>query len=916
MSKTIAAAISVFTVCLAAWYATDAFAQPTLDDLASSFHYRAIGPTRQAGRIVDFAVSTEEPYTFYVAAANGGLWKTVNNGTTFYPIFDTQSVIAIGDVAVAPSQPSTVWVGTGEPNNSTTDPYASYWGDGVYKSTNAGETWQNMGLSETHQISRIVVHPQNPDIVYVAAVGHLYTDNPERGVFKTTDGGKTWQHVLQITHEDRHVGAIDLVIDPKNPAVLYAAAYDRRAKPWMYYEGGTGGGIYKTTDEGSSWTKLDRGLPSGLVGRIGLAISPQNPNIVYAAIHTGESFDDSFENHVYRSNDAGANWSETTDGGKAVSGGSYFGQIRVDPNDAEHIFVLSFGNHHSRDGGKTWSRAFRWGGDNHALWIDPRDSRHILLGYDYGLSITYDGGEHWYHPDELPLAQLYGIGVDMAYPYNVYGGTQDFGTWKGPSTKRGRHPIRFEDWEHMAGGDGYYCQVDPTNNRYLYAESQNGNIMRIDMKTGVRRDIMYRENPDVRFNFNSPILISPHNSRVIFQGANMLLRSDNRGTSWQEISPDLTTNNSDLRKVGPLAYCTITTLDESPVEQGVLWVGTDDGLVQVSRDGGESWTSVGGNIVDNPGYWVSRVTASYDDPAAAYVTYSGRRWDDFRPFIYKTTDFGATWKSIAGNLPDEPINVVKVDRRNPGLLFVGTEMSVWVTIDGGVNWARMQNNMPTQGVHDLVIHPRENDLVVGTHGRGFFITDISPLRELTPEVLQKDVHLFDIETKVQWIMPSQRATSAQNFAGEIEPQGVVVNYYLRQAADEVKIEIYQGTVKINEITATGNAGLNSAQWHMTKRRQRTPEEVEEAEKKIAGPEDYDLEDFYDYYDSVDFHLNADDEVNALGQSLHSRVQNLGPFDRQWFFQRVQPGEYRVKLTVGDQTLIETAEILEDHWFDK
>lgn len=910
--KTIATPI--LSACLWTCFTSGVFAQPGLDELVKVFHYRSIGPTRQSGRIVDFAVPLQQPYTFYVAAANGGLWKTINNGTTFFPIFDTQSVIAIGDIAVAPSEPDILWVGTGEPNNSSTDPYASYWGDGVYKSLDGGQTWENMGLPESHQIGRIVVHPQNPDIVYVAAVGHLYSDNPERGVFKTTDGGKTWQHVLKVTYEDRHAGAIDLAMNPKNPAVLYAAAYDRHGTPWMFFEGGEGGGIYKTTDAGSSWTKLENGLPKGLIGRIGLAISPQNPEILYASIHTGESFEQRFENHIYCSDDAGLSWRETTNNGAAVNGGSYFGQIRVDPNDLEHVFVLSFGNYHSKDGGKTWSKAFRWGGDNHALWINPRDSRHILLGYDYGLAWTYDGGENWYHPDELPLAQLYGIGVDMAYPYNVYGGMQDFGTWKGPSTKKGRFPIRFEDWEHMAGGDGYYCQVDPVNNRWLYAESQNGNLLRIDMKTGKRRNIQYRGNPDIRFNFNAPILISPHNSNIIFHGANIVLRSENQGASWREISPDLTTNNPELRNIGPLAYCTITTLDESPVQQGVLWVGTDDGVIQVSRDSGENWAKVSANIPDNPGYWVSRVTASHHDPGTAYVTYSGRRWDDFRPFIYKTTDFGATWKSVAGNLPDEPINVIKEDRKNTGLLFVGTEKSIWVTLDGGLNWARMQNNMPTQGVHDLILHPRENDLVVGTHGRGFFITDISPLQELTREVLRKDVHLFEIEPKVQWVMPSQPATSAQNFAGDNEPHGVAVNYYLKRKAKDIKIEIYQGSVKINEIAGPGEAGLNQVRWYMTKRRRRTAEEVAQLERLLKGLKGE--EDFYDFYDTVDFYLNPDDEVNALGQSLHTRVQNPGPFEKEWFYQRVQPGTYTVKLLVDDRVFTHKSVILQDYWYDK
>ena len=877
--------------------------------------YRSIGPTRQSGRVVDFAVPLQEPYTFYVATASGGLWKTVNNGTTFSPIFDNQNVIAIGDIAVAPSQPNILWVGTGEPNNSSTDPYASYWGDGVYKSIDRGENWENMGLAETHQISRIIVHPEDPKIVYVAAVGHLYGDNPERGVFKTTDGGASWNHVLQLKYEDRHVGVIDLVMNPEAPEVLYAAAYDRRSRPWMFYEGGEGSGIYQSKDAGKTWTKLKNGLPSGMLGRIGLTIYPKNPEILYAAILQGDSFEERFKNHVYRTDDGGQSWHQTNQADKPLTGGSYFGQIRVDPNDPEHVHILSFGNYHSKDGGKNWSKGFRWGGDNHALWFDPRDSRHILLGYDYGLSISYDGGKKWYHPDELPLAQLYGVGVDMAYPYNVYGGMQDFGTWKGPSTKKGRFPIRMEDWEHMAGGDGYFCQVDPVTNRWLYAESQNGRILRVDMKTGRRRDIQYRANPDVRFNFNAPILISPHNSNTIYHGANVLLRSQNRGESWQEISPDLTTNDEKRRKIGPLAYCTITTVDESAIEPGVLWVGTDDGLVQLTRDGGKNWINVTENISGNPGYWVSRVEASHHDPGRAYVTYTGRRRDDFHPYVFKTADFGKSWTSIAGNLPDEPINVIVEDHKNPNLLFIGNEKAVWVSINGGQRWSKMQNNMPTQGVHDLVIHPRENDLVVATHGRGFFITDISPLQELTGDVLRKDVHLFEIEPKVQWVMPSQPATSAQNFEGENEVHGVVVNYYLKKkTGGGVRIEIYDGTRAINEFRGPGEAGLSNVVWYMTKRRKRTPAELKEFDEMLEGLKGE--EDFYDFYDTVDFHLNPEDEVNALGQSLRTRVQNPGPFDKEWFYQRVQPGTYTVKLLVGDRVFTHKSVILQDYWYDK
>ncbi len=888
------------------------------EQLLNFFHYREIGPTRQGGRIVDFAVPdrSEQPYTFYVAAANGGIWKTTNNGQSFVPLFDEQNVFAMGDIAVAPSEPDTVWAGTGEPNNSTTDPYASYWGDGAYKSTDGGESWTNMGLSDTHQISRIVIHPDDADLIYVAALGHLYSDNAERGVFKTMDGGTTWTQVLQLAYSDRHVGVIDMVMNPENPDVLYAAAYDRAATPWMFRQGGPASGIYKTVDGGTTWTKLETGLPTDEIGRIGLTISPQNPEVLYASVLLPSDSDDlqsRYETWVYRTNDAGLTWQQMNS--EPLVGGSYFGQIRVDPNDVEHVYVLAYGNQHSVDGGRTWGLAFRWGGDNHALWIDPGDSRHMLLGYDYGLAITYDSGENWYHPDEMPLAQLYGICVDMAYPYNVYGGTQDFGTWQGPSTKRGRFPIRFEDWQHMLGGDGYFCQVDPTNNRWLYAEAQNGALSKIDMRTGRRKNIQYRGS-DVRFNFDAPLLISPHNSDVIYHGANVLLRSSFRGENWEVVSPDLTGNDAERREVGPLAYSTLTTLDESPVQQGVIWVGSDDGNVQLTRDGGETWTLLNDNIAGNPGYWVSSVEASHHDAGTAYVAYFGRRRDDFRPFLYKTTDFGATWIEIVnGFAPDEPINVVVEDHKNPNLLFAGSEKAVYVSIDGGAHWARMQNNMPTIGVHDLVIHPRENDLVVGTHGRGFFIADISPLQELTPEVQAQDVYLFAIEPEVQWIMPSQRATSAQNFAGENEPYGVVINYYLRNAATgNVDIRIYDGSQLINELSGSATAGLNRVIWPMTQRQPRSSEGIARWDRRQEiAPGD---PQWFDYYDTVDFYGDPDEEVTADGMSMLTRVDIPGPIERDYRYNRVQPGTYRVVLEVDGEQLQGQANILVDHWFDR
>lgn len=906
--------------------------QKLSEDFLRFFHYREIGPTRQGGRVVAFAVVKQDPHTFYVGAGPGGVWKTINNGHSFKPIFDHENISSIGDIEVALSNPNIVWIGTGEANLRNT----TYYGNGMYKSTNGGMTWVHMGLEESHHIGRVVIHPENTNVVYVAAQGHLYSENSERGVYKTTDGGKTWVKSLEVIEDGRHIGATDLVMDPSNPNILYASSYDRRRWAWSFRTAGPGSGIYRTTDGGESWTKLTNGLPRGMLGKIGLAIYPKNPKILYATIDNAnipgmsykKRYKELFEGQrpskptvghgIYRTNDGGESWRLVSPEGKSIGNRSnYYGQIIVNPNDEDHVYVLSSRVDESTDSGRTWRRAFRYGGDNHVLWINPENSRHILMGYDYGMAITFDSGENWYHPDELPMAQLYAIGVDMDYPYNVYGGMQDFGSWKGPSTKKGRFPIRFEDWEHVQGGDGFYNQVDPTNSRWLYSESQFGDLSRIDQKTGKRKNISMEGKPGIRFNWNAPFLLSPHNPNVIYHGANMVLRSSNRGESWEKISPDLTINDpKKMKGVGAVQYCTITTLDESPIEQGILWVGTDDGNVHLTKDGGKNWAKLNDRIPGSPGHWISRVIASYHDAGTAYLTYTGFHRDDFRPFAFKTTDFGETWISLANNLPDESINVIREDRKNPNLLFIGTDKAVYISIDGGKNWSKMKNNMPTIPVHDLVIHPRENDLVIGTHGRGFFITDISPLQQLTPEVLSKDSHLFEIKPKVQWMMPSQKATSAQNFVGENESHAVVINYYLEQPVrGKVKFTIFDGNRPIFEFSGLNKPGLNRAEWGMTWRKKRTKEEIARWDRwqKFAEED----EEFFDYYDTVDWYGDSDEEVDKWGRSLQTRVHHPpGLTDRLYAHFRVKPGKYSIIMEVSGQVQKGRILILQDRWYDR
>jgi photosystem II stability/assembly factor-like uncharacterized protein len=888
-------AAAYFGVFLGFSLAAQANGQKLTEEFLKPFHYRSIGPTRQGGRITDIAVPdrTKRPYAFYVACT-GGLWKTANYGNSFAPVFDAASSIAVGDVEVSWSDPDIVWVGTGEPN------FIDLYGDGVYKSTDAGKTWTHMGLRETRYVGRIRIHPANPDIVYAAALGHGFSDHPERGVYKTTDGGLSWAKSLAVERAGRSVGAVDLVMDPANPDVLYAATWDI---PW-----GEGSGIFKTSDAGRSWNPLQNGLPSGKIGRIGLDICARAPRIVYATI--AES-----EDHIwiYRTEDGGESWTKR---GEAIQGGAFFGQIRVDPNNPETVYNFQAQMDKSTDGGKTWGRAWRWGGDWHALWINPGNSNNILGGYDYGFAMTHDGGLHWYHADELPLAQLYAVGYDLDYPYNVYGGMQDFGTWKGPSTNKGDVPIRFEDWSQVGTADGFYCQPDPSDSRWLYLETQYGGILRFDQKEGTKKTLKYEGSQDLRYNFNSPILISPHDSRVIYHGANVLLRSRYRGENWEVISPDLSNPGKKVRTRRENG--TIVAISESPAQKGILWAGTDDGNIWLSTNDGKEWAKLNDRIPRWLGFWVTRVEASSHYAGRAYVTMSGLRWDDFRPYVYVTEDFGKTWKSISGGLPDEPVNVIREDRKNSNLLFIGTERGVFVSVDRGTNWTRLKNNLPAISIHDLAIHPRENDLIVGTHGRGFYITDISPLQELTPDVLAEDVHLFDPEPRVQWKIISQPARSAQNFSGENEPLGVVVNYYLREGmTGGVTVGITEGERLLQEIEGPGEKGINRAVWPFTWKRERTPEEQEAFKEQRGIPADSEGEwgqEYFDYYDQLVWYGREDSEVSVEGRSLMTRRHiNDWETDPRFKYTRVRPGAYRIILRAGDKSISKSALILRDHW---
>ncbi len=837
-----AAALVVAVTVTAALAAADA---PSLDDLVAGVTWRNLGPFRAGGWVSDIAVpdapARAHLYTFYVATRSGGLWKTVNNGTTFEPIFDGQAVASIGAVAVAPSNGDIVWVGTGDPASAR----SSYWGDGVYKSADGGRTWRHMGLDDTQHIARIVIDPRNPDVVYVAALGHLYSFNEARGVFKTADGGRTWRKVLDLG--DR-VGVVDLVMRRDRPGTLYAAAYEKQRLPWTFEESGPGSGIYETTDGGAKWTRLAGGLPTGKIGRIGLALYQQQPDILYAIVEnanprpaTGAETqadrprgrDPQARGEVYRTDDGGRTWhkrspDDVSVGGKAMYS---FNQIRVSPADPDRIYVTSDSVANSSDGGRTWKdlqwppQAFfpKMFGDVRAMWIDPQDADRIILGSDGGVQLSYDGGKTSDFYDNLPLGEIYGISVDMDDPYHVYAGLQDHENWKGPS-ESWAGAITLEDWITVGEGDGMYTRVDPTDSRWLYTTGQFGDQSRVDQRRRTRTSIRPRRpagQPPLRYNWIAPIVISPNNSQTIYTGAQVLLRSLDRGDHWQEISPDLTRDDpAKIAGHNNVTYCTITTIAESPVTPGVIWVGTDDGKVQVTRNGGTTWTDrtpalVAAGAPDE--VWVSRVFASPFEAGAAFVAKTGYRNDDFRPFLYVTKDYGATWTPIAANLPERPVNVIVQDDRNPALLFAGTDGGVFVSIDGGADWSALKGNMPRVPVTDLVVHPRERDLVAGTYGRGLWITNVAPLEQLTPAVLDEPVHLFDVRPATLYTTSgwgNYQLYGDRHLSTPNDPVGFTVTYYVKAGLGaDVTVTFADSWGKtLHEARGPGGAGLHDVQW--------------------------------------------------------------------------------------------------------
>ena len=862
-----------------------AVAQKTIEVSAfKNIAWRNIGPCNMGGRISDIEGIPGHPDTLYFGTASGGLWKTTNGGITNRPLFDQQPVQSIGDLALDPSNPDVIWVGTGEdnPRNSVS------FGNGVHRSTDGGESWKHMGLADTQHISRVVVHPHNSDIVYVAAVGHAFGPNKERGIFMTLDGGQSWRQVLYV---DDETGASDLEIDPSNPNILYAGMWTFVRKPWTFRSGSEKGGLFKSVDGGRTWKKLVSGLPR-LVGRIGVKVAPSNPQVVYTIMEAKDGT-------LFRSQDRGETWQIAYKEWDIVSRGFYYAEMRVDPKNENRVFAISGGLRVSIDGGRTFrSIAQKLHVDHHTLWIDPADSRFLADGNDGGVGISRDAGENWVYLRNMPLGQYYQIAADNQAPfYMVYGGLQDNGSWGIKARSRNSLGISNDELISIGGGDGFFVAVHAQKPNLILSDSQGGSLSRFDTRTGNSQAVTPfpvsisggpASDAEYRFDWGAPIVLSPHDPQTAYFGGNVLFQSTDFGKSWRIISPDLTTNDKEKQKNsgGPVLFdnttaefhCVILDISESPLTPGLIWIGTDDTQVQLTRDGGKTWTNLSRNISGLPSEAIiSHVEASITNSAAAYVTADRHQLDDFRPYVFKTEDFGKTWRNITGDLPATAyVHVIREDRKNPKVLFVGTEIGVFVSLSGGNQWVplKMKNMPEAVSVHDLLVHPQENDLVVGTHGRSLWVLDdIGFLQQMTPEALSTSLTLFS--PRKAWRHAFWSGDSGgtviggdMRYWGPNPEYGALITYFLKDVPDEktpVKIQILdaQGN-PVREINGTNLPGINRVAWDL----------------RYEGPMPRTI-----------------DGDPARGRGFRTRG---GP--------QALPGEYSIKLTAGDQTAVQKVEL--------
>jgi photosystem II stability/assembly factor-like uncharacterized protein len=823
--------------------------------LQPAMRWRSIGPANTSGRIDDLAIGRApgSPDAIYVASASGGVFKSTNAGTSWTPVFDNvDAMMSIGAIAVGKSNPNVVWVGTGEANNRQ----SSSWGDGVYKSIDAGRSWKRMGLEDTRHIGRIVVDPTNADIAYVAAVGHLWGPNAERGVYKTSDGGQTWSKVLFV---DENTGANDIVIDPDNARTLFASTYQRQRKAWGFSGGGPGSAIYKSTDAGATWTKLTTGLPAGEKGRIGLDVFRGDGRVVYATVEAAA------DAGIYRTTNGGESWERLSSMNPRPS---YYSQIRVDPKDKNRVYLLGSnrGFYISDDGGKTFRDVFSTiHSEDHALWIDPDDPNHLIVGGDGGVSVSWDRTQTWLFRDNMPLGQFYEIDVDNRVPYTICGGLQDNGVWCTPSATRDRNGLSNKDAFNIGGGDGFYAKFDPTDPGFVYEESQNGNVARVNLASLERQSVRPGSvnaagggrgrggaggavgggrgaGDGYRWNWDSPIAIGASDPKVLYMGANVLFRSNDRASSWSAISPDLTaridrdtllmmgrrvTAQTLSRHDGQSNYGSLTSIGESPLDARVIYTGSDDGQIQLTRDGGRTWTNITARVPGLPPYtYVSTVLASRYAAGRVYATFDAHYNDDYRPYVFVSDDYGTTWRTLSAGLPETSVNRIREHPRNPRVLVLAHERGVHLSNDGGTSWMSLATTMPAVPSDDAIIHPRDNALIVGTHGRGIWILDdVGPLEALTADATKTDATLIPPHPArlMSTYSPQSWFGLGEFFAPNPEWNAAVM-FYLRDPVNgDARIDIKDANgALIRSLRSPAKQGLNRVVWDLRMERP-TPE---------------------------------------------------------------------------------------------
>ncbi|MDX1653122.1 MAG: glycosyl hydrolase [Brumimicrobium sp.] len=770
-----------------------------LETAVSGLKFRSIGPAWCSGRIADFAVNPSNPFEYYVGVASGNVWKTTNNGVTWKPIFDNYGSYSIGVVTLDPNNANVVWVGTGENNHQR----ALGYGDGVYKSIDGGESFENMGLKESRHIGGIVIDPRNSDHVLVACEGSAWGSGGERGLYKTKDGGKNWVKVLDIS---QHTGVNNVVMDPSNPDILYATTEQRRRHHFGKINGGPESSVYKSTDGGENWREIKKGLPSVHLGGMGIAVSPVNPNVVYLIIEAAED-----KGGFYRSENQGESWQRMSD---HHSSGQYYNEIYCDPKNVDLVYSVETYSHYTEDGGKTWKRLGNNNKhvDDHALWIDPQNTAHLLIGCDGGIYETYDRGSHWDFKENLPITQFYRVAVDNSEPfYYVYGGTQDNNSTGGPSRNTSSEGVSSDEWIVTLGGDGFWQAIDPKDPNIVYSEYQYGNMYRYNKKTGEKVNIKPRERKgeeSYKWNWNTPLIISPSDNKTLYAAANKVFKSTDQGNSWEVISEDLTAqkNRDELKimdkywsidavqkHVSTSLWGTIVSMDESEVKKGLIYTGSDDGVIAVTEDGGETWRKITSKELGIPEYtYVSDIAADKFDENVVYVSFDNRKMNDFKPYLFKSSDKGKTWVSLTNGLPDNhTVHSFAQDFKSRDLLFAGTEFGVFTSVDGGKKWMQLKSGIPTIAVPDITIQERENDLVLATFGRGFYILeDYSPLRVLSEEMLNKSrAHIFEIKDAEMFVQTSERGNQGSTYYVAENPKyGAHIRYYLKEAPKSSKDE--------------------------------------------------------------------------------------------------------------------------------